>query len=231
MVALRYLALSTVLFTTLAIAQSRGPIPASPLTPSEIADEERAYSQLLREEGLTEEEIAEEIELLRDISADAYTFRDVDVRAFFPEISEADQQAYSCFIQLTSPQNHTFAYLSDVDTAERTVRVKALNCGLDSQGLYCELNESDAFFHDSPQEFFFIDESIDAEEARLVISMYEEKRGDLGDLNSISKRDGNYVLGFGRSGCACRGETAARIRGVLFWKWIEVSDEQLMTCI
>jgi hypothetical protein len=213
-------------------AQERGPIPETPLTPEEIEEAVREIRAFLVEEGeLSAEEIEEEMEFYNGDLELGPTYRDEDLRSFFPEIDATDQQAYSCFIQLTYPRSYTFAYLSDADNAKHLVRLKTLDCGLDSRGLFCELDESVALFHNSPKEFFFIDESIDEAEARSVISMYHAKRGELGDLDSISKRDGDYVLGFGRRGCACWGESTARVRGVLFWKWLEVSDEVQMICI
>lgn len=221
--------MSAIFFAAIASAQGRGPIPASPLSPDEIADAEQEFRQAVRDTDLSEEEIDAEIRLWREYG-DHYTYRREDIRWFFPEISETDQQAYSCFISLAAPQSQTFVYLSEPNFESRRVHLKTLDCGFESAGLFCDISESDALFLDSPEEFFFIDSSTSEAEARSVLSLYKRKQGGQIDINQVSKRGGDFVLDLGRDGCACGGEQVVRVRGAFFWKWLELGEEHT-SCI
>jgi hypothetical protein len=228
----RFALLLGVLAVTTAAAQSRGPVPRSPLTAVERADALRGAREFFEgERKLSGQELDDALTARKEDLEGSYTYQDMDMRSLFPEIVGTDERAYWCFIALTNPQQHTFAYLSDSNVAKRSVLLKTLRCRLDGAGLFCRLEESAPVFERSPRDFFYIDAGVDEAEARSVVTMYREKPGALSDLNLVSKRDGYYVLKFGRDGCACWTELNVRIRGALFWKWLEVDAEQRGACI
>lgn len=229
---MRVLLLGWLMVSAISGAQERGPILLSPMTPEEQEATKAELRERLADDGWTDVEIDEAIALQAENSDDPpKTFQEKDVLSFFPEISESDVRAHACFVQLRSPPSQTYTYYSEPVGNERAIETKTLDCDIEQAGMFCELSTETALFLDAPTDFFFIDDTIEEEAARRIASMYRDKMGTSGDLNRISKRGEDYLLGLGRDGCACSGERTVRTRTFLSWTWLDFTDSGTDTCI
>jgi hypothetical protein len=180
--------------------------------------------------GASNAEIDEGIATILQRRDQMTTFRDSDIRAAFPEISVADEFSYHCYVALSEPQRHTIAYRSEVVDGNR-VRVKYLDCGLQGEGLRCELQSiRSAYYLSDPGKYFSIGSGVDLESALKVIELYESDGRDVSDLDSVDREGDVYVLSFGRRGCACHTKQVVRLRSFFFWESLEVDDVTTGVC-
>ncbi|HEX6997899.1 MAG TPA: hypothetical protein VF322_07120 [Gammaproteobacteria bacterium] len=210
--------------------QRRGPIPRSPMSSDEL---EQVVTELV-EQGIPERDVRR---LYSGIESPT-TYRDAEIRSWFPEIRDGDTKAYACFLSITSPPSYKIAYVSR--QSGHSVRVKELDCDESEEGLYSSIEESSARYHGEPENFYFlIDGPLSEKEAESLLDEYHRRvkpglSSDLQELpvNSIERRNDSYILGLGRNGCACHAEVVLDVWEILgFYLRVRVIGEPTGGCI
>lgn len=208
----------------------RGPILETRLSPAEIGQELDHLRENLTKSGASDAIIGEQLARARQYYAEtASGYKTADRLSLFPEISESDELAYFCAARFVIPPVH-YAYASPRTDEPGAIDIKTMGCRTAQGEMYCSLSVETALTLDDADTFFFADDSIDEAEARTVASLYLTQTGTWNGLNRISKQDDEYILQFGRRGCACSEQRLARIVTVAEGPLLELDEALLSVC-
>jgi hypothetical protein len=199
--------------------------------PAEIEQELAQQRERLLDSDYDEQAVATILARGREYYAETPRgFRQADTLSLFPEISGADELLYQCVTRFMIPPEHT-AYASRLADLPNAVDVKTVSCRTQVDEKYCSLSVERALTLGDVEQYFFIDETLDADEGLDVASLYLAAMGSWSSLNRITRQGDDYLLQFGRRGCACSETRLARIRVEQGERRLEIDEPAGRTCV